>query len=118
VFCRRFRCRDAQFEKAVLRRCFPPLSRPLGTVVLALNPGAFKRELALIRRLGGVVNESPLRGELDGYAYENQRDKSARTETFGLRLSRRRFLRIWRDTFAGQSSSAIESSTTARSTRS
>lgn len=102
AFCRRFRCPEPEFEKAVLRRCFPVMSRALGVVALALNPGAFRRELELIRRLGGARDTTPVRGELEGYAYENQRDKSARTQTFGLRLSRRRFLRVWRDTFGGE----------------
>lgn len=106
AFCRRYRCRDEQFEKAVLRRCFPPLSRYMGAIFLAVSPGSFEREMAVIRRLGNVGNESSVRGELDGYAYENQRDKRARTQTFGLRLSRRRFLRVWRETFAAAESPA------------
>lgn len=77
------------------------MSRPLGTLVLAVHPGSFRRELSLIGRLGNGGSEVSVRGELDGYAYENQRDKSARTQTFGLRLSRRRFLRVWREVFAG-----------------
>lgn len=77
------------------------MSRPLGTLVLAVHPGSFRRELSLIGRLGNGGSEVSVRGELDGYAYENQRDKSARTQTFGLRLSRRRFLRVWREVFGG-----------------
>jgi len=103
AFCRRYRCPDGHFEKAVLRRCFPPLSKALAVIALALRPDTFQRELALIRRLGTTGPGADVRGELEGYAYENQRDKSARTQTFGLRLSRRRFLRLWRTTFEGVS---------------
>ncbi|MBX3744965.1 MAG: hypothetical protein KF833_06610 [Verrucomicrobiae bacterium] len=61
-----------------------------------MNPKWFRRELALIERLGEVTSESQLRQELEGYAYENARDKSFRTETLGLRLSRRRFVELVR----------------------
>lgn len=67
-----------------------------GSIALAMNPKWFRRELALIERLGEVTSESQLRQELEGYAYENARDKSFRTETLGLRLSRRRFVELVR----------------------
>ncbi len=95
AFCARFHCAPHQFEKAVLRRCFPAWSRPLGALVLALKPQSFRRELAMLGRLGGGPGERGLRGELDGYVYENQRDKPVRVRTFGLRISRRRFLRLY-----------------------
>lgn len=81
----------------MLRRSFPLWARLPGTVLLALRPRWFSRELALIRRLGDVENESQVRQELEAYAYENSRDRSFRTETLGLRLSRRRFLRVMRE---------------------
>ena len=95
AYCARFGCPPDQFEKAVLRRCFPPWSRPLGALLLALKPQSFRRELAMLGRLSGSPGEGSLRGELDGYVYENQRDKPLRVRTFGLRLSRRRFLRLY-----------------------
>ena len=80
----------------------------MGTVLLSIRPGMFWRELALLQRLGQVERESAgmVRGELEGYAYENQRDKSFRTETLGLRLSRRRFLVVMRNTFEAERGAA------------
>ncbi len=96
AFCQKYRCAEADYERSVLRRCFPWWVRALGSIVLALNPRLFRRELALISRLGAARDETPLRQELEGYAYENARDKQFRTETLGLRLSRRRFVRLMR----------------------
>jgi hypothetical protein len=70
--------------------------RPLGTILLILRPAMFRRELSMLSRLAGSPSESALRGELEGYVYENERDKLFRVRTLGLRLSRRRFLRIYR----------------------
>lgn len=78
----------------MLRRCFPLHVRLVGTVMLALSPQTFRRELALIARLGATTNDSSVKPELEGYAYENQRDKSFRVRTLGLRLSRRKFIRM------------------------
>lgn len=96
AYCRHYGCASQRYEKSALRRCFPPLVRPLGAILLAVRPMMFHRELTMLGRLGGLPNEVALRGELDGYVYENQRDKPFRVETLGLRLSRRRFLRIYR----------------------
>ncbi len=101
LFCRRHRCDAAAFERAVLSRCFPPLASPLGRALLLLRPAGFRRELTLIAVLGQARNESGVRRELEGYVYENQRDKSFRTQTLGLRLSRRRFLRVFREVMGG-----------------
>jgi hypothetical protein len=96
AFCQKYRCAPEQFERAVLRRCFPWWSRLPGAVLLGLNPRIFRRELSLIARLGEAQNASQVRQELEGYAYENARDRSFRTESLGLRLSRRRFVRLMR----------------------
>lgn len=101
AFCRRFGCEPNRFEKAILRRCFPLTVQPLGAVLLLIRPGMFARELAMLSRLAGAPNESALRGELEGYVYENQRDRPFRVRTLGLRLSRRRFLRIYRTVMGG-----------------
>lgn len=55
----------------------------------------------MIRRLADVRGESQARQELEGYAYENQRDRNFRTETLGLRLSRRRFIQLLRTVLPG-----------------
>lgn len=96
AYCRKFGCRPERFAASVLRRCFPILVRIQGSIALAMNPKWFQRELALIDRLGEVTSESQLRQELEGYAYENARDKTFRTETLGLRMSRRRFVELLR----------------------
>jgi hypothetical protein len=98
AFCERHGCSDDQFETAVLRRSFPLWARPFASIALAFKPKLFTRELALIRRLGDARDESHVRQELEGYAYENARDRSFRTETLGWRLSRRRFLKVMRAT--------------------
>lgn len=98
-FCKKYRCSTERYETAVLSRCFPLWVRPLGVLLLALKPHLFRRELALISRLGGVVGDANLRQELEGYAYENARDKRFRTESLGLRLSRRRFVHLVRTVF-------------------
>jgi len=97
AFCRAYRCEPEHFEKAVLARCFPWVVRLQGRLLLLLNPGIFQRELALIRRLGDVTDGSHLRQELEGYAYELQRDKTFRTSTLGIRLSRRRVVKLLRE---------------------
>lgn len=55
----------------------------------------------MLGRLAGSPSESALRGELEGYVYENERDKLFRVRTLGLRLSRRRFVRIYRNVMGG-----------------
>jgi hypothetical protein len=64
-FCRKYRCAPEFFERSVVRRCFPVLVRPLGAVLLTINPRLFQRELALVGRLGKAVNETGLRTELE-----------------------------------------------------
>lgn len=98
AYCRLRRCSPEAFARSVLRRSFPPLARPLGSLLLALKPEMFRRELVLIGRLGDGTGEAGLRGELEGYVYENDRDKPFRVVTLGLRLSRRRFLHVYRET--------------------
>jgi hypothetical protein len=97
AFCRRFRCRPDAFERRLLARCLPPMQRLPATIWLTLRPSSFARELTLLSRLGSATDASLLRPELDGYAYENERDKPIRVVVFGLRLSRRRFRRIFRE---------------------
>lgn len=97
AFCRRFRCKPDVFERRLLARCLPPMQRLPATLWLALKPSSFARELTLLSRLGSATDASLLRPELDGYAYENERDRPMRVVVFGLRLSRRRFLRIFRE---------------------
>jgi hypothetical protein len=96
AFCEKYRCEPDRFESAVLRRCFPWWVRWPGSMLLSLSPRLFRRELSLISRLGHAQNPSQIRQELEGYAYENARDRSFRTETLGLRLSRRRFVHLMR----------------------
>jgi hypothetical protein len=100
AFCRRFHCRPDAFEPAVLRRCFPWWSRLPGAIALALRPSWFNRERELIRQLGCIRSVAEARQELENYGYENQRDRSLRIRWFHLRLSRRRFLRLARQTLA------------------
>lgn len=57
--------------------------------------------MALLSRLGLATEVSHLRPELEGYAYENERDKPARVTVFGIRLSRRRCLKIFREVMTG-----------------
>lgn len=98
AFCERFGCSAAEFERRVLRRSFPASSRLLGSLLLAVSPRLFQRELEMIRRLGTAVDHNHVRGELEGYKYENQRDRVLRTETLGLRVSGRRLMQLYRET--------------------
>lgn len=116
AFCRKYRCRPERFEAAVLRRCFPLWARPLGSLLVVLKPGWFRRELSLIDRLGTARTESQVKQELEGYAYENARDKSFRTESLGLRLSRRRFVFLMREVLPSRRSGSSASATTANAT--
>ena len=100
AFCRCYGCPSEQFEVLVLRRSFPLWAQLPGTILLAIRPQMFRRELALIGRLGEAQDESQVKQELEGYAYENARDKPFRTETLGLRLSRRRFIQLMRRVMA------------------
>ena len=85
----------------MLARCFPLVVRLQGWLLLLLNPRIFERELALIRRLGDATEGSQLRQELEGYAYEVQRDRTFRTTTLGIRLSRRRVVKLLREVIGG-----------------
>lgn len=100
AFCRHFHCAPESFERRLLTRCLPPLARVLVVFWLAAKPASFAREIALLSRLGAARDPAILRPELDGYAYENERDKPFRVEVLGLRLSRRRCLRIFRQVMA------------------
>ncbi len=95
AFCAKYPCEPGQFEKAVLRRCFPLRMRLPGIILLAIRPREFQRELEMIGRLAPARSESQVRQELEGYAYEIRRDRPFRAG-IGLRLSRRRFLRLMR----------------------
>ncbi len=95
AFCRAFNLSDERFEAAVLRRCFPWWSRALGSVVLGVNPGIFRREFRVITQLGRSTDPSQFGAEFEAYVYETVRDKARfRTRRLGLRLSRRRFERL------------------------
>ena len=95
AFCRAFNLSEERFEVAVLRRCFPWWSRALGAVVLAVNPGVFRREFRTLAQLGRATDPSQFAAEFEAYIYETVRDKAQfRTRTLGLRLSRRRFERL------------------------
>lgn len=95
AFCRAFNLSEERYEVAVLRRCFPWWSRALGIVVLALNPGIFRREFRTLAQLGRTTDPSQFAPEFEAYIYETVRDKAEfRTRTLGLRLSRRRFERL------------------------
>lgn len=98
AFCRRFEVAPERFSPEVLRRCFPPASRILGSLLLSLRPSLFQRELEVIERLGQVTDDTLVKSELEGYVYETVRDRAGfRTRTLGLRLSRRQFLRVLRE---------------------
>ena len=63
---------------------------------MMLFPGWFERELGVVRRVGVLSDEDGIRAELDGYLWDNQRDQPFRVRVLGLRLSRRRFMRLYR----------------------
>lgn len=96
AFCRQFRCKPEDFERRLFARCLSSWMRWLVACWLAAKPDSFGRELALLTRLGEAKDVSPVLPELEGYAYENERDKPMRVAVFGIRLSRRRCLRIFR----------------------
>lgn len=81
----------------MLIRCFPVWAQLPSVLALWLNPRLFRRELTLISRLAEVRSESQVRQELESYVYENQRDRLFRTESLGVRLSRRKFVRLMRE---------------------
>lgn len=96
--CRRYGWRTEGFATAALARSFPPLARPVGALLLAFWPGLFAREIAVLERVGRAGDEAEVRGELDGYAFENHRDRPWRVRWLGLRISRRRLVRLFRAT--------------------
>jgi hypothetical protein len=97
AFCQVFGVGPDRYAAAALRRCLPPFSRPLGALVLLLAPRVLRRELAVMEELGGVAEVSEFKRVLESYVYEIARDKAHfRTRTLGLRISRRRFLRLAR----------------------
>ncbi len=95
AFCRQFGCRPEGFERRLLIRCLPLLWRLPGALWLLVSPRSFARELGMLSRLGSARDPALLRPELEGYAYENERDRPWRVAVFGIRLSRRRCLRIF-----------------------
>ncbi len=101
AFCHRYRCKAESFERRLLTSCFPILYRLPVAIWLVIRPESFAREMALLSRLSLSTEVSHLRSELEGYAYENERDKPARVAVFGFRLSRRRCLRIFREVMRG-----------------
>lgn len=97
AFCHGYRCASEAFERELLIRCMPWPARWLGMIWMWLRPRSFERELGMLSRLGGARRADQLRSELEGYGYENGRDRPFRVVVLGVRLSRRRCLKVFHD---------------------
>jgi hypothetical protein len=90
LFCERFRCPPAKYEKRALRKCLYLHARIIAPVLRWLNPRWFERDLVFIDYFGKARNWREVAAEVAALRYQDATKPRFSRNTLRLRISGRK----------------------------
>jgi hypothetical protein len=93
-FCMKHVIRPERFEREVFWRCVHDRGAWLARMILMVHPGFFRRDLALIREIGGMMSLDQVKDALQRFHKETQESGGFLRRKLKVRLSGERLLRL------------------------
>jgi hypothetical protein len=90
LYCERFTCAPADFEKRVFQNCLYPHARMIAPLLRLLNPAVFERDYLFIQSLGNAKGWKDVKSELVALRYEDCFYPRFLRNALRLRISRRK----------------------------
>jgi len=90
VFCEKFKCSEAEFEKRAFRKCLYFPAKLTAPLLRLFEPNWFERDLLLIRHLGNAKTWQQVMAELDAYHFREHLKRSYARTVLHLRVSARK----------------------------
>jgi hypothetical protein len=90
LFCERFSCSPAQFEKRAFWKCLYPHAKMVALFIRLVKPSFFERDHHFIRCFGNAKNWKEAKSEIVALRYEDRFHPKFLRNTLRLRISRRK----------------------------
>jgi hypothetical protein len=90
LFCERFSCAPADFEKRFFWKCLYPHARMIVPLLRLVNPDWFERDLRFIRCFGDAKDWKDAKSEIVAFRYEDRFHPRFLRNTLRIRISRRK----------------------------
>ena len=101
LFCKRYKCPQEAFEKAILQRCVSPLVWPAVQIILLFRRDYFSFDLELIEDMKKATSFAQVNQLISSYC-STPRQRSFVKLFFHLRVSKRRLKQLAREIFSPQ----------------
>ncbi len=90
LFCERFRCDPADFEKRVFWKCLYPHAKVIAPLIRLVSPGLFERDYHFIRGFGNAKDWKDAKSEILALRYEDRFHPRFLRNALRIRISRRK----------------------------
>jgi hypothetical protein len=94
LFCERFKCKPADFERRALRKCLYFHAMMFAPLVRWLNPACFERDLVFIDYFGKAKNGPEVTAEVTALHYLDRTEPRFARNTLRLRISGRKAAKL------------------------
>ncbi len=94
LFCDRFLCSIQQYENRAFAKCLYWHAKPVAPLLRTLNPGFFRRDYILIRRLGEATDLHQALAEALSFHATNRANPSFLRTSLRIRVSGRKAVRL------------------------
>jgi len=99
LFCQKFGCPEAKFEKLLFQECLYPEGKDLARLLRVFRPGLFAADFELIEGVKHTTSFLELKKQVDFYAAQTSHEGGLRV-LFKMRLSKSRLLNLAKSLFA------------------
>ena len=96
LYCQHYACALEDYDRRLFRSCLHRHALPFASILRRFRPAFFREDLDFIRDVGAASSRSEVICELNRFYGRNMRDRNWMRRLFGLRLSGKRVLRIYR----------------------
>jgi hypothetical protein len=99
LFCGKFGCQTAKFEKLVFLECVYPEGRDVARLLRTVYPGFFRSDFVLIERVSHATNLSEFKTLVDFHAAQTSQEGGLRV-LLNVRVSKQRLLKLAQKIFS------------------
>jgi len=100
LFCERFRCSGAEYEKQAFRRCLFWHTRLLAPALRLVRPSLFDWDMKFIRYLGAATDWQEAKTDVNNFHVLNDGKPSFWREALRLRVSGRKATKLAKQLFS------------------
>ena len=108
LFCQRFHCPAAEYEKRAFLKCLPWHARFIAPVLHTLNPACFELDFRFIRDLGATTGWRDVNFEVASFQDVNRARRSLLRTGLRIRVSGRRAAQLAERIFPTTRRSGVE----------